>query len=76
MPEFGLNAGDMLVVDSQNEAADGKKVVVEIDGELRLMRLSRRDDHVFIVADNREMEITGREHVFLRGVLMWVLRQM
>ena len=76
MPEWDIHAGDMLVVDSSMEAVDGKKVVAEIDGELRLMRLSRRDDRVFLCADDREMEITGREHVYLRGVLKWVLREM
>lgn len=66
----------MLVAESSAEALDGKKVIVELDGELRLMALSRRDGRAWLAADGREMEITGLEHVYIRGVLMWVLREM
>lgn len=76
MPEWAISKGDTLVADSGAEAPDGKKVIAELDGELRLMALSRRDGRVWLAAEGREMEISGREHVYIRGALMWVLREM
>lgn len=63
MPEWDISKGDMLVAESSAEALDGKKVMVELDGELGLMALSRRDGRAWLAADGREMEITGLEHV-------------
>lgn len=76
MPEWGISKGDMLVADSGAEAPDGKKVIAELDCQLRLMQLSKRDGRAWLSAEGREMEITGRKHVHIRGVLMWVLREM
>lgn len=74
MPEFGIVAGDYIVVDRQAEAKDGKLVVATLDGELRMMRLIR-DNGVFLEAAGKRMESTGQEHVFIWGVIKWILRQ-
>lgn len=75
MEEFGIHGGDTLVVDRQAEAPDGKMVIAVFGGDLRVMRLVRKDGRAFLTADGKEMEITGLEHAYVWGVLMWVLRE-
>lgn len=74
MPEFGIVAGDYIVVDRQAEAKDGKLVVATLDGELRVMRLIR-DNGAFLEAADKRMEITGQKHVFIWCVIKWILRK-
>lgn len=74
MPEFGIHEGDYIVVDRQAAALDGKLVVARMDDELGIMRLVR-ENGVFLEAEGRRIEITSREHVFVWGVVKWVLRQ-
>lgn len=73
-PEFGIRREDYVVADRRAEALDGKLVVASLDGELRIMRL-KRENGVFLEAGGKRMEITGREHVFIWGVVKWILRE-
>lgn len=74
MPEFGIHEEDYIVVDRQGEALDGKLVVAKRDDELRIMRLVR-ENGAFLESDGKRMEITGREHVYIFGVVKWILRE-
>lgn len=74
MPEFGIHQGDYIVVDRRTEAQSGKLVVATLDGELNVMRLVR-ENGVFLEAAGERMEITGREHIFIWGVIKWILRK-
>lgn len=73
-PEFGIRKDDYIVVDRGAEARDGKLIVARMDDELGIMRLVR-DNGAFLEADGKRLEITGREHVYIWGVVKWILRE-
>lgn len=74
-PEFGISEGDYIVVDRQTSALDGKLVIASLNGELRIMKL-KRTEGIFLESGGKSLEITGREHVFIWGVVRWVLKEM
>ena len=75
MPEFCISKGDYILVDRQAEAENGKIVIASFDGWLRLMRLIRRDCEAFLSDREMEKEVTELEHVFIWGVIRWILRE-
>lgn len=52
MAGAGIRAGDLLVVDRSQSAADGKIVVAIVDGELTVKRFRRYRDRIVLEADN------------------------
>lgn len=52
MVEAGIHPGDLLVVDRAAEPTGGKIVVAAIDGELTVKRLRRKEDALWLVAEN------------------------
>ena len=72
---LGIRKGDLIVCDRAAEALDGKTVIADMDGDLSLWRLARKDGKAYLLGEEREKEITGREHVFIWGVVTWILRE-
>ena len=48
----GIHDGDLLVVDRSMQASDGKVVIVSVNGELTVKRLSRRKGKSWLLPDN------------------------
>lgn len=75
IPLFGINIGDILVVDREAPAEDGKKVVAVISGNPVVKKIERRGVKSYLIDVGEEIEITGREHIFIWGVVSWILRR-
>ncbi len=62
----GIHSGDLLIVDRAIEPTDGKVVVVALDGELTVKRLSMRDGHVTLLPENERYApiVITPEHQF------------
>lgn len=52
MTGAGIHPGDILVVDRSLEPRDASVVVVVLDGELTVKRISRRDGRLYLIPDN------------------------
>lgn len=52
MINAGINQNDILVVDKDIEARDGRIVVAAINGELTVKRLSKTSEGVFLIPEN------------------------
>lgn len=79
MINAGIHEGDLLIVDRSLAAEHNRVVIAALDGELFCKRVKRRDNGVFLVPDNPsypEFEITGREDVFIWGVVTRVVHDL
>lgn len=52
MINAGINQNDILVVDRNIEARDGRIVIAAINGELTVKRLSKTEEGVFLLPEN------------------------
>ena len=72
----GIHSGDLLIVDRAIEPTDGKVVVVALDGELTVKRLSIRDNRVTLVPENERyapIDITPEHQFEIWGVVTNVI---
>lgn len=72
----GIHSGDLLIVDRAIEPADGRVVVVALDGELTVKRLSMRDGHVMLLPENERyapITITPEHQFEIWGVVTNVI---
>ena len=72
----GIAAGDMLVVDRSLEAVHGKIIIVVINGELSVKRLSRTAGRVMLLSENdkyKPIEIADAEELIIWGVVTHVI---
>lgn len=71
-----IEDGDLLVVEENEDPADGSVVVALIDGgeEVTVKRLYREGDHVRLRPDNGEHEdiVLSGERVQIQGVVLYV----
>ncbi len=75
----GIHDGDLLVVDRSLEAAHNRVVIAAVDGELTVKRLIRRKSKVLLMPENeeyQELDITEREHVYIWGVVSYVIHKL
>lgn len=52
----GIHPGDLLVVDTQLHADDGKVAIVVVDGELTVKRICWDGDRLFLLPENPEYQ--------------------
>ena len=74
----GIFDGDLLVVDRSVEATHNRIVIAALDGELTVKRLVRQKDKVYLAPENPDypkFDITNREHVFIWGVVTYVVHK-
>jgi DNA polymerase V len=80
MMEAGIYSGDVLVVDKSLAAVDGKIVIVivAVNGELTVKRLSRINGRVQLVPANckyKPIDITDEQDIVIWGVVTLVLHE-
>ncbi|MBA2655452.1 MAG: translesion error-prone DNA polymerase V autoproteolytic subunit [Tatlockia sp.] len=76
MINAGIQSGDMLVVDKQVDASDGRIVIAAIDGELTVKRLSIEEDGMQLLPENSNYKpilITPDQHIVIWGVVTFVI---
>lgn len=76
MINAGIHSGDILVVDRSIEASHGKIVIVALNGELTVKRLSRLHGQVQLVAENPDfppIDITEQYDMVIWGVVTNVI---
>ena len=78
MIEDGIHDGDLVVVQSTPEAADGDMVVAMVDGEVTLKRLYRQaPGTIRLQPANSEMEpiFVAAENLTIQGIVVGLLRR-
>lgn len=78
MINAGIYSGDVLLVDKSLEATDGRIVIAAVDGELTVKRLSRKNGHVQLLAENPKylpIDITAEQEFVIWGVVILVLHE-
>lgn len=76
MVNAGIYSGDILVVDRSIEAGHGKIVIVALNGELTVKRLSHQNGHIKLVAENPDfpaIDITDEYDMVIWGVVTNVI---
>ncbi len=76
MINAGIQSGDMLVVDKQITPRNGSIVIVAVDGELTVKRLSIKGDNILLLPENKAFKpivITPDQHVVIWGVVTFVI---
>lgn len=75
----GIHDGDLLVVDRSKSPQSGKVVIANIEGELTIKRLVKRNSRMLLVPENPafpEIDITGREDANIWGVVTSVVHNL
>jgi len=78
MIEDGIHDGDLVIVESRAEAADGDMVVAMVDGEVTLKRLYRQaPGSIRLQPANSEMEpiLVAAENLTVQGIVVGLLRR-
>ncbi|MCX2523707.1 transcriptional repressor LexA [Larsenimonas rhizosphaerae] len=78
MKDIGILDGDLLAVHRTSEARNGQIVVARIDDEVTVKRLDRRDDTVYLLAENTDFDpicIDPTTHSFsIEGIGVGIIR--
>ncbi len=78
MIEDGIDSGDLLVVDSSVEAKPNSIVVVDVDGELTVKKISKVGCRLWLVPGNKSyppMEIKGEQNCRKLGVVTFIIKK-
>jgi DNA polymerase V len=78
MLNAGISPGDVLVVDTKEEARDGRIIIASIDGDTTVKRLVRHGGKVFLVPANPKfstIEILPEMSFRVLGVVTHVIRE-
>jgi repressor LexA len=77
MIDDGIRDGDLLVVESRQDAEDGATVVATVRGEATVKKLRRRRGQVHLVPANAAMApiVARADEVEIRGVVVALLRR-
>lgn len=78
MVDDGINPGDILVVDRAQEASPQSIVIVMVDGEFAVKRISKVGKRLWLVPSNRKYtskEIQRHQACEVWGVVTWILHK-
>jgi repressor LexA len=77
MIDDGILDGDIVVVESRSEAANGATVVALVRGEATVKRYHRKRGRIHLVPANANLEpiVVPEDEVELRGVVIGLLRR-
>ncbi len=78
MIQAGINSGDILIVDRALEPAQGKVVIAAVDGELTVKRIEKREDKLYLAAENpnfKLIEITPEQCLTVWGVVTYAIHK-
>jgi len=79
MTGAGIFNGDLLIVDRSLEPAHGKIVIAEVDGQLTVKRLYRREGRCFLQSENENyppLELQEGNELIVWGVVTHVLHNL
>jgi len=78
MKDAGIFDGDLLAVHRCEEAHNGQIVVARLDEEVTVKRFRRKDNQVWLIPENTELEPIEidlkRQSLHIEGVVVGVLR--
>ncbi len=78
MKNAGIHSGDMLIVDRSIEPVHGRIVIVAIDGELTVKRLSKQGGRVQLLPENKNykpIDIKDTHELVIWGVVTYVIHE-
>jgi repressor LexA len=78
MIDSHIEDGDYVVIQQQETATNGERVVAMIDNEVTLKRFYKEKDHIRLEPDNKEMSpiiVDASQDPKILGVLIGVLRK-
>lgn len=78
MSGAGIHDGDLLVADRSITPMSDSVVIAAVEGELTAKMYTVRGNRSFLQPENpryKSIEITGRENVYIWGVVTYVLRK-
>jgi len=79
MKDIGIMNGDLLAVHQCQDVRDGQVVVARINDEVTVKRFKRRDNKVYLIAENEEFEPIvvdlSEEELTIEGLAVGVIRQ-
>ena len=78
MIDAGIDHGDLLIVDRSIEPSANSIVIVEVDGELTVKKLSRVGKRLWLVPGNKNhtpREIKGEQTCRVWGVVTFVIKR-
>jgi DNA polymerase V len=78
MLDAGIEPGDLLIVDRAAEPQPNSIVIVEVDGEYTVKKLSRVGRQLWLVPGNKShkpMEIRGEQECTVWGVVKWIIKR-
>lgn len=78
MTGAGINNGDLLIVDRNLEATNGKIVIAALNGELTVKRLSKSPDRLELLPENDNypaIKVNDEENLVIWGVVTYVIHE-
>ena len=78
MIDSNIQEGDYVVIQKQEEASNGDRVVAMIDNDVTLKRFYREKDHIRLEPENSTMApilVDSTQQAQILGVLVGVLRK-
>lgn len=76
--EDGISDGDQLLVDRSVTAVSGKIIIIEVDGDFTVKRLSDVGGHLWLIPDNKRYkptEINADRHNEVWGVVTYIIKK-
>lgn len=78
MLDEGIESGDLLIVDRAAEPQPNSIVIVEVDGDFTVKKLSRVGRRLWLVPGNKNhkrQEIKGGQECKIWGVVKWIIKK-
>lgn len=78
MLDDGIETGDLLIVDREATPKEGSIVVMEVDGEHTVKRLSRVGKRLWLVPGNKNLkpvELKKHQECNVWGVVMYIIKK-
>lgn len=78
MHDEGIDSGDLLIVDRDEEPKADSIVIVELDGEYTVKKLSRVGARLWLVPGNKDfkpVEVRREQECKVWGVVKWIIKK-
>ena len=79
MTGAGLSEGDLLIIDKSLEPRNGKIAVCFIDGEFTVKRIKIENDHIWLMAENKNyppIKVTKDNEFLIWGIVTNVIKDL
>ena len=78
MIEYGINEGDLLIIDKSLSPCDGNIAVCFIDGDFTVKRIAIRNDGLYLVPGNKaypSIRITEENNFQIWGIVSHIVKK-